>query len=1142
MNRLFRFAAASLIFLPTLTFAQTPTAAEEGGDGKSKKDRDPANVSVADPGDIALKKFVVAPGLKVDLWAEEPLIENVVAFAFDEKGRAFVVETHRRRTSDPDIRKNTDWLDDSLAMRTVEDRINFLKKTLDPALKLKPTKDHADINGDGQFDYHDWEIESEDIKLVEDANNTGKADTANIFATDFHTLETTTAAGVAVRGDDVWFACVPNLWRFHGAKEGKATSREQLATGFGVHIAYGGHDMHGTKIGPDGRLYWTIADTGTHATTKDGKILDNPDSGSVFRCDPDGSNMEIFATGLRNPQSLAFNDLGDLFTGDNNADGGDKARWTHVVEGGDYGWRIGWQFLPKLGPWNSEGMWHLDNNPTNLQLLPPVGLIGHGPAGIAHYPGTGLPDRYADHFFYADFPGGVRSFALKPKGASYTVDNPNDVLQDNKPAQMTGKLLWNLYPSDVQFSTNGGVYVLDWVYGWDKTAKGRIFRVHDPEVDASPLVQETKRLLAEGVGKFSTEELVNTLAHADQRLRMAAQFELVKRGELDALVQAALQEKNPLLMRLHAIWGISQHARHHHDREIAKSLVALAKDKEPEVRAQWAKYVGETGSKSEVDLVIRLLADSEPRVRFFAAQALGKLGFKEAVPALIAQRELNNDSDPFVRHAVVTSLAVLADEATLLKAATNESKAVRTVALLTLARQHSPQVALFLHDKVPQLVLEAARAIHDGPIPAALRQLAALAEKPGLAEPLSRRAIDANFLIGTPEAARRLTKIAGSTKVPEAVRLDALDALADWNEPFHRDRVNGLWHPLPPSRNAEAPVASAAKIIPALLREPSEKMRLAAAGMAGDLHVTASQDFLLALVGDHSLGGKTRAAALRALGTMESAKLADGIKIAVADTDKPLLAAARELAVKVSPADAVTLNAPVLDDGTLREKQAALATIGSLQVPAADKVLLAELDKLDANKLPAGLSLDLMEAAAKRNNAEIKRRVAAREDKFAQSKDPLAKWRDCMEGGNAKHGHEVFAEKAEAACMRCHKFKGVGGDVGPDLAKISKPGDRNYILESIVDPNAKIAPGYDSVLLTLNSGDVVLGILNAETPDELTITNIADGKKQTIKTSDIKERTHAPSPMPPGLADVLGKRDLRDVVEFLATGKTKETP
>ena len=123
--------------------------------------------------------------------------------------------------------------------------------------------------------------------------------------------------------------------------------------------------------------------------------------------------------------------------------------------------------------------------------------------------------------FYADFPGGIRAFKLTPRGASYTVDNPNDVLQDNTPKVMTGKLLWGLFPSDVQFGVDGGAYVLDWIQGWEKTGKGRIFRVHDPEVDASAVVQETKRLLGEGMAQRSNEELAELLGHADQRVRLA---------------------------------------------------------------------------------------------------------------------------------------------------------------------------------------------------------------------------------------------------------------------------------------------------------------------------------------------------------------------------------------------------------------------------------------------------------------------------------------------------------------------------------------------------------------------------------------------------------------------------------------------
>ena len=1138
MSRAFQTLVIPFAFIFVIAFSN---AQEGGGDGKKNKDRDPATVSLNDGGEAALKKFSVAQGLRVDLWAEEPMIANVVALSFDEKGRAFVVETYRRRTSAPDIRKNMDWLFDSLAMRSVEDRIAFLHKALAPELKLKPSKDHADLNADGHFDWHDWAIESERIKLVEDLNGAGKADTSSVFADGFSSLETGVAAGVVARGDDVWFACIPDIWHFRGASGGKAAAREKLLTGFGVHIAYGGHDMHGTKFGPDGKLYWSIADCGAQVITNEGSIIYNPDSGAVFRCNPDGSDMELVATGLRNPQSLAFNDVGDLFTGDNNADGGDKARWTHIVEGADYGWRIGWQFLPKLGAWNSEGMWHLDVDKTNLALLPAVGLIGHGPAGIAHYPGTGLPEAYRDHFFCADFPGGVRSFAIQRKGASYTVDNPNDVLQDNSPKVMTGKLLWGLYPSDVAFAPGGGVYVLDWVYGWEKTGKGRIFRVHDPVTDASAPVQETKKILGEGMEKRPAQELAKLLGHVDQRVRLAAEQALVARaGGAAALKSVAADPKSPRFARLHAVWGLGQLAK---DPGATDAMAALLGDADSEIRAQSIKVIGDrrelSGNKAAeiVSRVRTALRDPDPRVRFFAAQALGKLKVKEAVPALLDLVKSNGDSDAFIRHAAAVSLAALADEKTLTTAALDASDAVRTAAFLALRRQGRKEVARFLSDANPQLVLEAARAIHDQPIVEAWPQLAALAGKPGLPEPVSLRASNANYLLGNAEEARRLAKIASDSGADAATRLRSIESLAIWNEPFHRDRITGLWRKLPKDRDAQGAVDAAAGILPALLKDPDDSIRLASARMAGSLKVAALEPVLLALASDSAASGETRAAALEALSSIDSRNLAAAVRSALTEKDKTLLGTARKLAAKASPELAVEVNAATLGHGSIHEQQAAIATIAEQQVNAADKVLMAQFDHYDRSELPSALWLDLFEAAEHRSNPELKERLAAVERKSAQAADPLAKWTECLQGGNAKAGRQIFSEMAEAACMRCHKVKGEGGDVGPDLAGIGQRHDRLYILQSIVDPNAVIAPGYENVVLTLQNGDIVAGILNSETGDEMVLISVADGKKQQVKKSSVKERLNVPSPMPPGLADVLGKRNLRDVIEYLATVK-----
>src|SRR5882672_10885449 len=64
----------------------------------------PKIAAASNEGELAIKRFTVAPGLKVDLFAAEPDLANPVAFCFDEKGRCYVCETFRLGAGVTDIR------------------------------------------------------------------------------------------------------------------------------------------------------------------------------------------------------------------------------------------------------------------------------------------------------------------------------------------------------------------------------------------------------------------------------------------------------------------------------------------------------------------------------------------------------------------------------------------------------------------------------------------------------------------------------------------------------------------------------------------------------------------------------------------------------------------------------------------------------------------------------------------------------------------------------------------------------------------------------------------------------------------------------------------------------------------------------
>ncbi len=330
---------------------------------KTPPPKEPTVAEASDEGKKAMETFKYPKQLEVQLFAAEPDVANPVAIHVDHQGRVFVCESFRQEVGIEDNREHGEWLHEDLAAQTVQDRINYIRR-------------HAP-------DISEYTSQDDRIRLLQDADLDGLADSSTVFANGFNAIEMGTGAGVLSYRGNVYYTCIPDLFMLKDTTgDNRANRRISLHQGFGVRFAFRGHDMHGLIVGPDGRLYFSIGDRGYNVSPE----IKDPASGAVFRCELDGSNLEVFATGLRNPQELAFDDEGNLFTGDNNSDSGDKARWVFVVPGGDSGWRMHFQYLMDRGPFNREKIWHPYGPDTPAYIVPPIDNISDGPSGLAFYP------------------------------------------------------------------------------------------------------------------------------------------------------------------------------------------------------------------------------------------------------------------------------------------------------------------------------------------------------------------------------------------------------------------------------------------------------------------------------------------------------------------------------------------------------------------------------------------------------------------------------------------------------------------------------------------------------------------------------------------------------------------------------------
>ena len=472
----------------------------------------------------------------------------------------------------------------------------------------------------------------------------------------------------------------------------------------------------------------------------------------------------------------------------------------------------------------------------------------------------------------------------------------------------------------------------------------------------------------------------------------------------------------------------------------------------------------------------------------------------------------------------------------LIALSNDPSRAVRIAAVVALRRMRNSGIASFLNDKDEYIVTEAARGINDDlSIVEALPALGdVLTDYRFTNEALLRRAINANLRVGNEKAMQNLISYIGHEGAPIAMRAEAAAALSTWAKPSVLDRVDGRYRGVV-TRDLQVAQNMTDDVYINLLSNKEMSLRLGAAKAIGKLKIEkASSQLFIRLKND--VQPDVRSEALKALVAINDKQIGDAIKQALSDKEKSVRVTGLDLLEKmdISKELMVTLLSDVIATRTVEEKQAAIITLGNLPLVNTQKIFEQLLDKMDNGKLQPEVYLELAQAIDSARSPQLIAQY--KEINKKASPDSLkSAYAGSLLGGDVDRGAKIFYGSQTAQCIRCHSYGDYGGTAGPRLNGVATRLTRPQILEALIDPSARLAPGYGTVTLELNTGKKISGILQLEKTSGLLL-KVGDKPDTLISKSQIIKRTNSPSSMPP-MRFLLSKKEIRDLVSFLSTLK-----
>lgn len=984
--------------------------------------------------------------------------------------------------------------------------------------------------------------EPDSVVMLRDTNNDGIADERKIFATGFNSIQ-----GLAWKGGDLYVANSPELTVVRD-RDGDGVADEYVV----VYTDLGNneHALHGLNWGPDGRLYmskgnskghnqpekfgrvapkafrdlWDVADPadtpnlpprGVFTAESYRRTIHDPADdwgreGGVLRCDPMGENLEIVARGMRNPWDIALDAEFNWLGTDNDQTQGDRIIMPFM--GAHFGW--GHRYSSH---WTGIG---------NLPTVPVSGPMTSGSwVGIVYYANKHFPPEYRDVFIINDWMYGT--YVYRPGWDGALRQSADNVLQPLI-RRSEGGMLYR--PTDLAFGPDGSLYTLGWGgnYHYEIGNEGGwVFRLrYVGENDST-----TKKIEEAPEQLVSAKSVAALLADLGTDLlpvrRVNAQDELVRRGSavsgivIEHLLSASLDTGR----QTWAVWALGR--MEDLSGELSGYFRRFADPSErypSNLRLQSLRILGDRAARFGEEAALRdraveALRDSNPRVRFEAVQAIRQGGAKTLASAVMEM--LKQEQDRVVFYAGWQALRGLASMNQRREWLKNESPRVRLAALLGLQDDYGVSLdeVLALVDRETDLDVQSwalTFAMNPGP-PSKMPNTTARVELEQ-SVPIKLLLARAAESLEKPALRRLYLQMISRASVRSEQRRD----LVAFYQTLETDEERALILPALAAAPEALPLAWEALAA-------SEALREAAIRFMGRIGRFASRD----LPSSESI--------LRKRDTDEASKLIRNDS-EFANWLLSKLSGIESGDARVPGALRVLGNLFMASEWRLSPRAGAdLATLLlSRAVPSEQEPLLRFLSRLKPEQLsdPAPLkkALELLSAspdprlfyALQSAVRRLEFSIKVAEPEVATAAGVLARFA----GADPERGRFLFFDVVNgAACATCHRIAGKGSDFAPDLTGLGTRLTPESIVTAILEPSAAITEGYD--LHRVETGtESHFGAIVRDGDGEIVMVG-ADGKRFTVRASEVTRRQKLEQSVMPATYAVFGTQAISDLAAYL---------